>query len=191
MALAASLSSGRNGSRLGLGVVVNAQENNMIELHADDDDVTTVIMQPSATVMESIISEQSSSTGEPTTIMSSTNEPTGKLTTANEPTTKPKTKRPTDIPTLVPTTIKPSTAAPTMPLLTVACLYRQQCLERYESLNKAGQINGRFYAASDYPVKGCFRKGQNVYWGIGGTVVEMTELMPNTKMIRVVCYEQS
>ena len=185
MALAASLSSGRNGSRLGLGVV-NAQD--MLELRADDDDITTVIMQPSSTVMESIISEHSSSTGEPTTM--STSEPTIALMT-NTPTTKPKSKRPTSIPTFVPTTIKPSTAAPTMPLFAVACLTRQQCFERYESLNEDGQITGRFYAASDYPVKGCFRKGQNVYWGIGGTTVEITELMPSTRMIRVVCYEQS
>lgn len=194
MALAASLTGGDGDGRFGhlrLSGVTAQTTQDMLELRTDDDMPTA---QPSTMAMESIVSSRASSTGEPS-LRPGTRVPTIEPTTSN-PTTKPMTQRPTTIPTSKsttrePTTAEPTTATPTMPFVTVPCLTGLQCRERYHNFYNSGQLIGRFYAASDYPTKGCFIKGENVYWGMGGTVAEMTDVLTGTKMTRVICREQT
>lgn len=55
----------------------------------------------------------------------------------------------------------------------VPCLTETQCRERYELMKTAGVLTGYFYAGDAYPDKGCVLKGNNFYYGSGGTEEEM------------------
>jgi hypothetical protein len=53
------------------------------------------------------------------------------------------------------------------------CLTEDQCKEKFTMMKNANVIDGYFSADSDFPTKGCFMKGENVYFGIGD-ISEMT-----------------
>ena len=68
------------------------------------------------------------------------------------------------------------------------CLTEEDCKARYTSMNNAGIINGYFYSGSDLPTKGCILKGENFFFGLGGTSEEMTEDDVSGEQQRVWCY---
>ena len=49
------------------------------------------------------------------------------------------------------------------------CSTEEQCKARYTTMKNSGVIQGFFYASSDFPTKGCFIKGDSMYFGTGGT----------------------
>ena len=109
-----------------------------------------------------------------TTSMPTTRSPT-KSTPAKPTTNKPTTRRPT---TNKPTMGDPATDASvfsTSQLNSAPCETAEQCQKRHEDMYSRGRINGQFYTSADYPIKGCFIKGDNVYFGAGGTDEEMAE----------------
>ena len=55
-------------------------------------------------------------------------------------------------------------------------------------MNNAGIINGYFYSGSDLPTKGCILKGENFFFGLGGTSEEMNEDDVSGEQQRVWCY---
>ena len=65
-------------------------------------------------------------------------------------------------------------AALTQASLQLDCLTVDQCRRKHDALKSAGDITGYFYV-DDWADKGCFAKGENVFFGTGGTVEEMTE----------------
>ena len=54
-------------------------------------------------------------------------------------------------------------------------------------MKNAGVIQGYFYASSDYATEGCIVKGENFFFGIGGTVAEMTKSELTGHQVRVWC----
>ena len=67
------------------------------------------------------------------------------------------------------------------------CSTEEQCKARYTTMRNAGVILGYFYASSDYAKKGCILKGENFFFGIGGTVAEMTKSELTGQQVRVWC----
>ena len=65
-------------------------------------------------------------------------------------------------------------AALTQASLQLDCLTVDQCRRKHDALKSAGEITGYYYVDS-WADKGCFQKGENVFFGTGGTVEEMTE----------------
>lgn len=57
----------------------------------------------------------------------------------------------------------------------VPCTTLEQCKARYTTMRKAGVIKGYFYSSSDYLTKGCVIKGENYFFGDGGTIEQMSE----------------
>ncbi|KAL3816963.1 hypothetical protein ACHAXA_011751 [Cyclostephanos tholiformis] len=53
------------------------------------------------------------------------------------------------------------------------CSTEEGCNARYTIMKNAGVINGYFYASDDIPTMGCFLKGENVFFGAGGTFEDM------------------
>ena len=70
--------------------------------------------------------------------------------------------------------------------LSSPCATEKQCQDRYEDMYNGGQLNGSFFAGADFPIKGCFIKGDHVYFGAGGTLEEMTETLTG-KTVRIMC----
>ncbi len=66
------------------------------------------------------------------------------------------------------------------------CSTEEQCKVRHTTMKNAGVIQGFFYASSDFSAKGCIVKGENVYFGTGGTDEEMTESVAG-EQVRVWC----
>jgi len=67
------------------------------------------------------------------------------------------------------------------------CLTEDQCEEKFAMMKDNNVIDGYFYASSDFPTKGCLMKGENVFFGIGGTDKEMTESDLPGVQLRVLC----
>lgn len=67
-----------------------------------------------------------------------------------------------------------------------SCLTEDQCKEKFTLMKKANVIDGDFYASSEYPTKGCFVKGSNVFFGIGGTDNAMAASVPK-EQARLLC----
>ncbi len=74
--------------------------------------------------------------------------------------------------------------------LTSPCTTKEQCQGRYEEMYNGGQLNGSFSAGADFPIKGCFFKGEHVYFGTGGTLEEMTETLTG-KTVRIMCLKKT
>lgn len=74
--------------------------------------------------------------------------------TSQKPTRAPTAPPPTRAPTAQPTGASRSRSA---------CLDEQECDRRRQDLGIAR------YKVGDHPTKGCFSKGETVYWGTGGT----------------------
>jgi hypothetical protein len=68
-----------------------------------------------------------------------------------------------------------------------SCLTEVQCKEKFTMMKNANTIDGNFYASSDYETKGCFIKGSNVFFGIGGMDNEMTESDLPERQARLLC----
>ena len=69
---------------------------------------------------------------------------------------------------------------------TQACLTKQQCKDKYNSLN----YSGHFYANKKFKTKGCFTKNngkENIYFGIGGSTEEMSTSTLTGTLSRVWC----
>jgi hypothetical protein len=66
------------------------------------------------------------------------------------------------------------------------CSTEEQCKARHTTMKNAGVIRGYFYASSDFSAKGCIVKGENMYFGTGGTDEEMTESVAG-EQVRVWC----
>jgi hypothetical protein len=67
-----------------------------------------------------------------------------------------------------------------------SCLTEDQCEEKFTLMKNANVIDGDFYTGTEYPTKGCFVKGSNVFFGIGGTDSEMTSSVPK-EQARLLC----
>jgi len=67
------------------------------------------------------------------------------------------------------------------------CTTEEQCKARYLTKKQTGDIQGYFYASIDYITKGCVMKGDNVYFGIGGTDEEMSISVLTGQQVRVWC----
>jgi hypothetical protein len=67
------------------------------------------------------------------------------------------------------------------------CTTEEQCKARYITKKQTGDIQGYFYASIDYKTKGCVMKGDNVYFGIGGTDEEMALSFLTGQQVRVWC----
>ncbi len=50
---------------------------------------------------------------------------------------------------------------------------KELCRKKFTSMKTAGEVTGYFISNSDIPTKGCFVKGDNMYFGTGGTLSEM------------------
>ena len=142
------------------------------------DDMSMGSMPAIATGEVSMSMGEPATTSKPTmmqtTSMPTTRSPT-KSTPAKPTTNKPTTRRPT---TNKPTMGDPATDASvfsTSQLNSAPCETAEQCQKRHEDMYSRGRINGQFYTSADYPIKGCFIKGDNVYFGAGGTDEEMAE----------------
>lgn len=66
------------------------------------------------------------------------------------------------------------------------CLSEKSCLERFNSLFNSGIINGSFFTDDDYQTKGCFMKGENVYFS-PGTMDDMSAATITGKKVRLWC----
>jgi hypothetical protein len=56
---------------------------------------------------------------------------------------------------------------------TEPCTTEAICNERYMIMKNAGLIDGHFYSSEDFSTYGCFLRGENVYFGLGGTFDDM------------------
>jgi hypothetical protein len=65
------------------------------------------------------------------------------------------------------------------------CLSEYSCLERFTSLYNSGIINGSFFTEDYYQTKGCFMKGENVYF-CSGTMEDMAATVTGKK-VRLWC----
>ncbi|KAL9181142.1 hypothetical protein ACHAXT_009947 [Thalassiosira profunda] len=65
----------------------------------------------------------------------------------------------------------------------VACLTVDRCKNQYNTLNPGGY----FYEGPNWPAKGCFRKGSNIYFGTEGTDEEMEHADLPPALERVWC----
>ncbi|KAL3817799.1 hypothetical protein ACHAXA_005832 [Cyclostephanos tholiformis] len=79
-----------------------------------------------------------------------------------------------------------TTGEVSMSQLSSPCTTEKQCQNRYEDMYNVGQLNGSFYAGEDYPIKGCFIKGEHVFFGAGGTPDEMAETLSG-QTVRIMC----
>ena len=77
-----------------------------------------------------------------------------------------------------------------MGLQRALCLSENSCQERFSSLYNSGIINGSFYTDDYYQTKGCFMKGENVYFS-SGTMEDMAATVTGKK-VRLWCtsYEE-
>ena len=66
-----------------------------------------------------------------------------------------------------------------------ACLTEEQCWRKYHQLN----LGGSYYHRSEYTTKGCFVKGDNVFFGTGGSIDEMSSTQLKGEKQRVWCDE--
>jgi hypothetical protein len=67
------------------------------------------------------------------------------------------------------------------------CLTEDKCKEKFTIMKENKVIDGYFYASSDFPTKGCLMKGENVFFGVGGTDDEMTASDLPGEQLRLVC----
>ena len=67
------------------------------------------------------------------------------------------------------------------------CLTEDKCKEKFTMMKENKVIDGYFYASSDFSTKGCLMKGENVFFGIGGTDDEMTASSLPGEQLRLVC----
>ena len=68
-----------------------------------------------------------------------------------------------------------------------SCLTEDQCEKKFTMMKNANVIGGYFHACPDFPSKGCFVKGDNVFFGSGGTDNEMTKSDLPGKQGRLLC----
>jgi len=61
------------------------------------------------------------------------------------------------------------------------------CRERFTTLSRARTLMGYFYSNIDIPTKGCFVKGDSMYYGTGGTDSEMNDSDLGVAKKRVWC----
>ena len=57
---------------------------------------------------------------------------------------------------------------------TVPCT-EEQCRNRFTTMEAAGVLMGSFFSYGDVPTKGCFIKGESMYFGTGGTDAEIND----------------
>jgi hypothetical protein len=57
---------------------------------------------------------------------------------------------------------------------TVPCT-EEQCRNRFTTMESAGVLTGSFFSYGDVPTKGCFIKGESMYYGTGGTDAEIND----------------
>ncbi|KAL3764631.1 hypothetical protein ACHAW5_001824 [Stephanodiscus triporus] len=63
----------------------------------------------------------------------------------------------------------------------------EQCRSKFTTMNAAGDLTGYFYSYDDIPTKGCFIKNENMYFGTGGTIDEMSDADVDGEQERVWC----
>ena len=68
-----------------------------------------------------------------------------------------------------------------------SCLTEDQCEEKFTMMKNENVIDGYFNASPDFPSKGCFMKGDNVFFGSGGTDDEMTKSDLPGEQERLLC----
>jgi hypothetical protein len=67
------------------------------------------------------------------------------------------------------------------------CLTVDQCEEKFTMMKNANVIDGVFHASPEFPSKGCFMKGDNVFFGSGGTDDEMMKSDLPDEQERLLC----
>jgi hypothetical protein len=68
-----------------------------------------------------------------------------------------------------------------VPVGPTACLTEEECRDRFSDMHTAGVLAGYFYESGNFTPKGCVLKGENVYFGSGGTLEEMSTYLTGVK----------
>lgn len=67
------------------------------------------------------------------------------------------------------------------------CSNEKKCKARYTTMKNAGLIEGYFYASGEYPSKGCVLKGEDVFFGAGGTIEALEDSDLPGEQVRIWC----